>query len=107
MHLNALKDYFLKKWDVSFQSLFQTANKMQDINNAFSFCTGTVDLALQLTTYILIGLSVIAGKLTIGFFIVVTNYITQINVLEIRLLIQFQKKKRSSDVEIFYFSSEI
>ena len=78
LKLNALKDYFLKKWDTSFQSLFQQANKMQNTNNAFSFCTGTVDLALQLISYIFIGLSVIAGKLTIGFFIVVTNYITQI-----------------------------
>lgn len=78
LKLNSLKDYFLEKWNVSFQNLYQTANKVQNINNAFSVCTGTVDLALQLTTYILIGLSVIAGKLTIGFFIVVTNYINQI-----------------------------
>ena len=76
--LNSAREFFLKKWNISFTDLYQKANKMQDTNNGFSFCTGLIDLILQIVSFAVAGIAVMAGSLTIGIFVVITNYISSL-----------------------------
>lgn len=75
---NNADKYFIKRWNVAFNSVLNAAHKRQNVSNLFSTITGSIDIALQIFVYLLCGIAIIHGKVTIGTFVTVISYVTML-----------------------------
>lgn len=75
---NSANHYFIRRWCSAFVSVLISAQKRQTISNLFSFITGVIDITLQIIIYLLCGVAVIYGEISIGIFITLISYVTML-----------------------------
>lgn len=72
--LHSVKEIFSKRLDVAFVELIKKLVSSQKLSYLYTSCDSIISLVAQLSIFLIGGFAIINGQMTIGFYVIMTNY---------------------------------
>ncbi len=72
--IHSVKDIFSKRLDIAFSNLIKKVISSEKLNYLYTGCDSIINIASQLVIFLLGGLAIINGQMTIGFYVIMSNY---------------------------------
>lgn len=72
--VHSVKEIFSKRLDVAFVELIKKLVSSQKLSYLYTSCDSIISLVAQLSIFLIGGFAIINGQMTIGFYVIMTNY---------------------------------